>query len=108
MIASLRLLALAGMAATLGLGASPAVADGKVRCGGGPREQWRPLADLKKQVWQAGWELIKAHPEKDCYEVYARTAEGQSVEAFFHPVTLEKLVVYRRGREIYRKPGFGG
>ena len=99
-----RLIALSALVSS----ASPALADGKVRCGGGPKEGWKPIAELKKQVWKAGWEVIKAHPEKDCYEVYARTEEGQSVEAFFHPVTLEKLVVYRRGREIYRKPGFGG
>lgn len=44
--------------------------------------------------------------EGDCYEVYARNSDGQVLEAFFHPVTLEKLVVYRRGAEIYRKKGF--
>jgi hypothetical protein len=44
----------------------------------------------------------------DCYEVYARTEAGQAIEAFFHPVTLEKLVVFRRGREIFRKDGFNG
>ena len=44
----------------------------------------------------------------DCYEVYAHTKQGQSVEAFFHPVTLEKLVVFRRGQEIFRAKGFKG
>jgi hypothetical protein len=28
------------------------------------------------------------------------------LEAFFHPVTLKKLVVYRRGEEIFRAKGF--
>ena len=41
-------------------------------------------------------------------EVYARTANGQAVEAFFHPVTLKKLLVLRRGKEIYCAPGFTG
>jgi hypothetical protein len=44
--------------------------------------------------------------EGDCYEMYAHTAEGQAVEAFFHPVTLQKLIVFRRGKEVFRAPGF--
>ena len=29
--------------------------------------------------------------------------EGQRVEAYFHPVTLEKLLVARRGQILFRK-----
>ncbi len=90
------------------LAAAPAHADGDVRCNAGPKEQWKPLADLRKQAWKQGWTVQKAHAEGDCYEVYARTEGGQAIEAFFHPVTLQKLVIYRRGREIFRAPGFGG
>ena len=88
--------------------AGPALADGDVRCGAGPRETWKPIATLKKKVWTEGWSLLKMQIEGDCYEVYARTESGQAIEAFFHPVTLQKLVVFRRGSEIYRAPGFGG
>jgi hypothetical protein len=88
--------------------ATPVWADGNVQCGGGPVAQWQSLAKLKKKVWLEGWTVNKAQVEGDCYEVYARTAEGQSIEAFFHPVTLRKLVVFRRGSEIYRAPGFTG
>lgn len=88
--------------------ASPAYADGDVRCDAGPPKKWQKIDRLKKKVWMEGWELQKMQVEGDCYEVYARTEQGQAVEAFFHPVTLEKLVVFRRGQEIYRAPGFGG
>jgi len=90
------------------LAAAPAHADGDLRCNAGPKEHWQPLAELRKQAWKQGWTVQKAQVEGDCYEVYARTEEGQAVEAFFHPVTLEKLVVFRRGKEVFRKPGFGG
>tara|TARA_R110000772_G_scaffold100306_27_gene200604 strand:- start:1566 stop:1892 length:327 start_codon:yes stop_codon:yes gene_type:complete len=86
--------------------ASPAYADGNVKCDAGPKNNWKPIAKLKKQAWMEGWELLKVQVEGDCYEVYARTESGQAIEAFFHPVTLKKLVVYRRGREIYRASGF--
>ena len=88
--------------------ASPARADGDVACRGGPKDQWQSEAAMKKKAWQQGWEVLKVLVTGDCYEVYARTEQGQAIEAFFHPVTLEKLVVYRRGREIFRKEGFAG
>ncbi|HMT46891.1 MAG: hypothetical protein RL702_2623 [Pseudomonadota bacterium] len=88
------------------LAAPAAHADGNVRCNAGPREAWKAIADLRKKAWMEGWTVQKTQIEGDCYEVYARTESGQAIEAFFHPVTLQKLVVYRRGREIYRAPGF--
>lgn len=104
-----RLSLVAGFGAVLALGiGSPALADGDVRCNAGAQEKWQPVKKLKKQAWLEGWELLKVQVEGDCYEVYARTETGQAIEAFFHPVTLKKLVVYRRGQEIYRAPGFTG
>jgi len=100
------------LAAVAGIGAlmlsQPAYADGDVKCNAGPTKNWKPVSKLKKQAWMEGWELLKVQVEGDCYEVYARTESGQAIEAFFHPVTLKKLVVYRRGTEIYRAPGFAG
>lgn len=88
--------------------APAAWADGDVRCNSGPQERWKPQPALRKKAWLEGWTVQKTQIEGDCYEVYARTETGQAVEAFFHPVTLQKLVVYRRGQEIYRAPGFTG
>ena len=87
---------------------SPARADGDIVCNAGPKDSWKPIADLKKKAWKEGWKINKAQVEGDCYEIYAVTEEGQAVEAFFHPVTLQKLVVFRRGSEIYRAKGFKG
>ncbi len=99
-------------AATLSLAAvvatTPAMADGDVVCNAGPKEKWQPLSALKKAAWKQGWKIDKVQVEGDCYEVYATTEEGQAIEAFFHPVTLKKLVVYRRGQEIFRAKGFKG
>jgi hypothetical protein len=86
----------------------PALADGNVKCNSGPQTGWKPMPALKKQVWLEGWKLQKAQVENDCYEVYAQNENGQAVEAFFHPVTLQKLLVLRRGSEIYRAKGFTG
>lgn len=83
-----------------------ALADGNIRCNSGPASGWKPLAQVRKQAWLEGWAVQKAQVEGDCYEVYARTENGQAIEAFFHPVTLQKLVVFRRGQEIFRANGF--
>ncbi len=90
------------------IAAPTAHADGNVRCDAGPRDTWRPLAELRKKAWMEGWTVQKTQIEGDCYEVYGRTESGQAIEAFFHPVTLKKLVVFRRGKEIFRAPGFSG
>lgn len=103
-----RLALLATVPAALLVAVPVAQADGNVRCNAGPRESWKSLADLRKKAWLEGWTVQKAQIAGDCYEVYARTEAGQAVEAFFHPVTLQKLLVLRRGREIYRAPGFTG
>ena len=99
-------LALAGFSALAF--AQPALADGDVVCSSGPQAGWEELAKLRKKAWQQGWEVLEVQVQGDCYEVYARNEQGQAIEAFFHPVTLEMLVVYRRGREIFRKTGFSG
>ncbi|MXO76015.1 PepSY domain-containing protein [Altererythrobacter aerius] len=88
--------------------ASPALADGNVKCNGGPQEKWQKIDKLKKKAWLEKWTVQKLQVQGDCFEVYARTDSGQAIEAFFHPVTLQKLVVFRRGQEIWRAKGFTG
>lgn len=92
------LLALIGAAAPLN-----AWATGKMTCSA-PRETWRPQEALVKEITAAGWQVRKAKVDGGCYEVYGTTPEGDRVEAYFHPVTFEKLLVSRRGEVLYRKP----
>lgn len=87
---------------------SPALADGDVKCNSGPQARWQSIDKLKKKAWLEKWTIQKLQVEGDCFEVYARTESGQAIEAFFHPVTLQKLVVFRRGEEIWRARGFAG
>jgi hypothetical protein len=99
----LKSLALLG---ALGL-ASAASAHGNVQCHGGPKASWKPVSALSAQLTAQGWKVKKAKPEKDCYEVYATTSEGK-VEAFFHPVTFEKVLVLQRGKVLYKAPAHMG
>lgn len=102
-----RLAAITAAALTIGL-AQPALADGDVACGAGPQERWEPVRAVQRKAWRLGWEVLEVQVQGDCYEVYARNEQGQAIEAFLHPETLETLVIYRRGREIFRKAGFTG
>jgi hypothetical protein len=81
--------------------ATPAFAHGNVQCHGGPQAGWKPLAALNSKLTAEGWKIKKSKPYKDCYEVYATTKDGK-VEAFFHPVNFEKVLVLQRGKVIYK------
>ena len=76
------------LAAGVALSASPALATGKMSCNAGP---------------QKGWKVSKSKVDGGCYEVYGTDPKGNKVEAYFHPVTLEKLLVSRRGEVLFKK-----
>ena len=95
------LLALAAMAI-----AGPALGHGNVDCKAGPASRWKSVDDLKARLARDGWKIRKATREGNCYEVYGKTPEGDNVEAFFHPASLERVIVLRRGQTIYRAPGY--
>ncbi|WP_417593378.1 PepSY domain-containing protein [Parasphingorhabdus sp.] len=88
--------------ATAGL-SSPALATGKMTCEAGPQSGWKTQAELKADLIKKGWTIKKSKIDGGCYEVYGTTPEGDRVEAYFHPVSLEKLLVSRRGEILFRK-----
>lgn len=93
----------AAVLATAGLSA-PALATGKMTCEAGPQSGWKTRAELETNLVQKGWTVKKSKVDGGCYEVYGTTPDGDRVEAYFHPVSLEKLLVLRRGKELFRKP----
>ena len=91
-------------AALLSVGvSSPAMATGKMKCEAGPESGWKTRAQLEASLVKKGWTIKKSKVDGGCYEVYGTTPEGDRVEAYFHPVTMEKLLVLRRGKELFRK-----
>ena len=96
----------AAVAALAAATAQPVFADAKVDCRSGPRTGWHPIEHLTAKLRGEGWTIKKAHPARDCYEVYGRTPEGDNVESFHHPVTLQKILVLKRGRVLFRAPGY--
>ena len=89
--------------ATIGW-SGPALATGKMTCEAGPQSGWKTRADLEASLVKQGWAIKKSKIDGGCYEVYGTTPDGDRVEAYFHPVSLEKLLVLRRGKELFRKP----
>ena len=91
-------------ATTMALGVSaPAQATGKMKCEAGPQSGWKTRADLEANLVAKGWTIKKARVDGGCYEVYGTTPDGDRVEAYFHPVSLEKLLVSRRGKVLFKK-----
>lgn len=88
------------------LPSAPASATGAIKCNAGPQTGWKTQDVLKAKLVKEGWTVRKAKVDGGCYEVYGTTPEGDRVEAYFHPVSLEKLYVARRGQVLFRKPGY--
>lgn len=86
-------LSLAALLAALTLASAPAAAWDRDHCNAGPREQWRPMAELEKQLGAQGWRVDKIEVDDGCYEVEAYDKEGWKVEAYFHPKTLQRVKV---------------
>ncbi|MEJ6594642.1 PepSY domain-containing protein [Parasphingorhabdus sp.] len=82
---------------------SPALATGKMACEAGPQSGWKTRAELEASLVEQGWTIKKSKVDGGCYEVYGTTPEGDRVEAYFHPVSLQKLLVLRRGQELFRR-----
>ncbi|WP_164117757.1 PepSY domain-containing protein [Sphingorhabdus sp. Alg239-R122] len=85
--------------------AEPAQATGKIKCEAGPQSGWVSREKLEAELKAKGWKIKKSKVDGGCYEVYGTTPKGDRVEAYFHPVTMEKLLVSRRGKVIFRKKG---
>jgi hypothetical protein len=97
-----RLTAAAALAAAALTFAAPASATGKMTCNA-PQAKWKSIPTLEARLKKQGWQVRKSKVDGGCYEVYGTDPQGRRVEAYFHPVTLEKLLVSQRGKELYRK-----
>ena len=93
---------IAAAAAALAAG-SPALATGKMTCKAGPQAKWKSQEALQKSLLKQGWQVRKSKVDGGCYEVYGTDPQGNRVEAYFHPVTFEKLLVSRRGEVLFKK-----
>lgn len=102
-ILSLFLMAAVGGAA---MTAAPAEASGVMTCKAGPKSKWKSQESLRDKLIAEKWQITKIEIDGGCYEVYGTTPEGDRVEAYFHPLTLEKLYVARRNKVLFRKPGY--
>jgi hypothetical protein len=92
--------------ATIAFASVPASATGAITCKSGPVSGWKSQKALTDKLTKDGWTVRKSKVDGGCYEVYGTTPEGDRVEAYFHPVTLEKLYVSRRGEILFRKAGY--
>ncbi len=86
------------------IAAAPAAhATGLMSCESGDRAKWQSAEKLAEKVKAEGWQVRRVKVDGGCYELYGTTPEGDRVEAYFHPVTLEKLLVARRGKILFQK-----
>jgi hypothetical protein len=83
---------LATGALTIG-SAQLAGATGLATCDSGPPEKWQSQEKLSAMLKEKGWEVRNIKVDGGCYEVYAIDDKGERVEAYFHPLTLERVPI---------------
>ena len=66
-------------------------ATGLATCDSGSPDGWQPQEKLTAILKEKGWEVRKVKVDGGCYEVYALDEKRGRVEAYFHPVTLERV-----------------
>jgi hypothetical protein len=80
-----------------------AQATGLMTCKSGDRSTWKSQQELTRKISADGWKVRHVKVDGGCYEVYGTSPKGQRVEAYFHPVSLELLLIARRGEILFRK-----
>jgi len=76
--------------------AAPASATGLTTCDSGAQSGWQSQDVLKQRLVKQGWQVRNIKIDGGCYEVYALTDKGERVEAYYHPVTLTRVLTARR------------
>ena len=84
--------------------ASPAAATGLYSCDSGERSGWQPVDALETKMLAEDWQVRRIKEDGGCYEAYGTTLDGDRVEAYFDPVTLEvKPTKYSHFNILYSK-----
>jgi len=68
-------------------------ATGLATCDSGSPDTWQPQEKLIAMLKEKGWEVRNVKIDGGCYEVYALDDKRERVEAYFHPVTLERVPI---------------
>ena len=82
---------------------SPSFATGLYTCVSGDRSGWKSTSDLEEKMTAEGWQVRRIKEDGGCYEAYGTSPEGQRVEAYYHPETLELMLIARRGQILFEK-----
>lgn len=75
----------------LAIAAGSAWAHGEVNCPPHPKAEWKPHNELYQKLLKEGWQVRRMEVSPSCYEVYAKDPQGKRIEAFFDPVTFERV-----------------
>lgn len=68
-------------------------ATGLATCDSGSPDTWQSQEKLTAMLKEQGWEIRNIKVDGGCYEVYALDENQERVEAYFHPVTLERVPI---------------
>lgn len=92
MLRNISAAALAALAITIA-SMQVAGATGLATCDSGSPDTWQSQEKLTAMLKEKGWAVRNIKVDGGCYEVYALDDKGERIEAYFHPVTLERIPI---------------
>jgi len=69
--------------------AGPAFADDDDYCGNIPRSEWKSISEVASAVEAKGYQVREIEADDGCFEVEARRENGERVELYINPRTLD-------------------
>lgn len=78
-------------------------ATGRMSCDSGDPSGWKSEEQLIEKITAEGWKVRRVKEDGGCYEVYGTDPQDRRVEAYFDPLTLENLLIARRGEILFKK-----
>ncbi|MFC4259724.1 PepSY domain-containing protein [Marinobacter lacisalsi] len=60
-----------------------------------PASEWQDQAKVEAMLKERGWDVKRLKTEDGCYEAYALDADGQRIEAYIDPRSLDVVKVKR-------------
>lgn len=81
------------VAAALASTTQVAGATGLATCDSGSPDTWQSQDKLAATLKEKGWQIRNIKVDGGCYEVYAIDEKGEKIEAYFHPVTFERIPI---------------
>lgn len=84
---------------------STAHGTGLLTCPPTDKAEWLTKEALTEKLEAEGWTIRFVKEDGGCWEAYGNNPDGLRVEAYFHPVSGDVLLINQRGKILFKADG---